>query len=86
MSATKRTTIYFDSRLHRALRLKSAETARTLSDIVNDAVRSAFVEDADDLAAIEDRASEPTRPFEPRLKADPAKAKAAAQKPSRPLR
>lgn len=64
MSATKRATVFIDSRLHRALRLKSAETDQTISDIVNDAVRVALVEDADDLAAIEDRASEPTRPFE----------------------
>ena len=64
MSATKRATIYLDSRLHRALRLKSAETYQTISDIVNEAVRAALAEDADDLAAIEDRASEPTRPFE----------------------
>ena len=64
MSATKRATVYIDSKLHRALRLKSAETDQTISDIVNDAVRVALAEDADDLAAIEDRAAEPTRPFE----------------------
>ena len=64
MSATKRATVYIDSKLHRALRLKSAETDQTISDIVNEAVRVALAEDADDLAAIEDRASEPTRPFE----------------------
>ena len=64
MSATKRATIYLDASLHRALRLKSAETDQTISDIVNEAVRTALAEDADDLAAIEDRASEATRPFE----------------------
>ncbi len=64
MSSTKRATIYLDPALHRALRLKSAETDRTISDIVNDAVRSALTEDAGDLAAIEDRASERSRPFE----------------------
>ena len=64
MSATKRATVYIDSKLHRALRLKSAETDQTISDIVNDAVRVALADDADDLAAIENRASEPTRPFE----------------------
>jgi hypothetical protein len=62
--ATKRATICLDSRLHRALRLRSAETDQTVSDIVNEAVRVALAEDADDLAAIEDRASEPTRAFE----------------------
>ena len=64
MSATKRATVYIDSRLHRALRLKSAETDQTISEIVNEAVRFALAEDADDLSAIADRVSEPTRPFE----------------------
>jgi len=58
MSETsKRSTIYFDPQLHAALRLKSAHTHRSLSDIVNDAVRSALVEDQEDLAAFEERAS-----------------------------
>lgn len=64
MPATKRATIYLDAQLHRALRLKSAETDQTISDIVNEAVRSALAEDAADLAAIEDRMTESSRPFE----------------------
>ena len=61
MRATKRVTIYLDAELDRALRLKSAETDQAISDIVNEAVRVALA--GDDLAAIEDRKSEPTRPF-----------------------
>ncbi|MCC7139816.1 MAG: CopG family transcriptional regulator [Planctomycetes bacterium] len=64
MSATKRATVYIDSKLHRALRLKSAETDQTISDLVNDAIREALAEDADDLAAIEARKREPRRSFE----------------------
>jgi hypothetical protein len=64
MSDTTRATVYLDARLHRALRLKSAETDRTISDLVNDAVRSALAEDAEDLAVIADRRSEPARAFE----------------------
>lgn len=64
MPATKRATVYLDSRLHRALRLKSAETDQTISDLVNDAVREALAEDADDLASIEGRKREPGRSFE----------------------
>jgi len=64
MSTTKRATVYFDAALHRALRLKSAETDRTISELVNDAVRNALAEDVDDLSAIEDRRAEPTRGFE----------------------
>lgn len=60
----KRATIYFDPALHRALRLKSAETERSLSDIVNEAVRLSLAEDADDFAAFDERADEPDLPFE----------------------
>ncbi len=63
-TSTKRATVYFDSTLHRALRLKAAETDRSLSDLVNEAVKLSLAEDAEDLAAFEDRASEPNLPFE----------------------
>ena len=56
---TKRGTIYFDENLHRAVRLKAAETDRSISDVVNEAVRQYLAEDAEDLAAFDDRASEP---------------------------
>lgn len=70
---TKRATVYFDPTIHRALRLKAAETSRSLSNIVNDAVRAALAEDAEDLAAFEERAAEPLITYEEmvkRLKAD----------------
>ncbi len=63
-SVSKRATIYFDPALHRALRVKAAETDRSLSDLVNEAVRLSLVEDAEDLAAFEERASEPDLSFE----------------------
>ena len=65
---SKRTTIYLDPALHKALRLKSAETSRSVSDVVNDAVRHALAEDAEDLAAFEQRAREPLISFEALLK------------------
>ena len=55
---TKRSTIYFDPALHQALRVKSAEISRSVSDLVNDAVRELLSEDANDLAAFDERASE----------------------------
>ena len=61
---TKRSTVYFDPVIHRALRLKAAETERSISDLVNDAVKAALAEDAEDLAAFGDRASEPNLSFE----------------------
>ena len=59
MSApTKRTTVYFDPAMHKALQHKALETSRSLSDLVNDAVRRVLAEDAEDLAAFEERAHE----------------------------
>ena len=64
MSVTKRATVYFAPEIHRALRLKAAATDRPISEIVNDAVRCSLAEDADDLAAFEERAGEPSLDFE----------------------
>jgi len=61
---TKRATVYFDSDLHRALRFKAAETQRSVSELVNRAVRRALAEDADDLAAFDERRNEPSLSFE----------------------
>lgn len=68
MAKTKRTTVYFDPSLHKALRLKAAQTDRSVSDLVNSAVRQALNEDAEDLAAFEERAGEPALDFEAVLK------------------
>lgn len=64
----KRSTVYFDPDLHRALRIKAAYTHRTLSDLVNDAVRMTLREDQEDLAAFEQRADEATITYEELLK------------------
>lgn len=62
--AQRRATVYFDPEIHRALRLKAAETERSLSDLVNEAVKLTLMEDAEDLTAFEERAAEPNLPFE----------------------
>ena len=61
---TKRATVYLDPGLHRAIRLKSVETARSVSDLVNDALRDGLAEDANDLAVFEERKKELTLSFE----------------------
>ena len=60
----KRATVYFEEPVHKALRLKAAETDRSVSDLVNESVRRTLAEDADDLAAFRDRAHERTLAFE----------------------
>ncbi len=54
----KRATIYLDPILHKALKLKSFETSRSISDLVNTAIRESLAEDAEDLAAFDERADE----------------------------
>ena len=63
-TSPKRATIYFDPDLHRALRLKAAETDQSVSELVNTAVKFSLAEDAEDYAAFAERAHEPDLPFE----------------------
>jgi len=63
-TAHKRATVYFEPALHQALRLKAAETDRSVSDLINEAVRLSLAEDADDILAFEERSGEPDLPFE----------------------
>ena len=65
---TKRATIYFDPVLHKALRLKAAETSRSITEIVNEAVREALAEDAEDLAAFDERKREPAISYDEMVK------------------
>jgi predicted HicB family RNase H-like nuclease len=64
MNAPKRATVYFDPAIHRALRLKAAATDQSISEMVNKAVQLALAEDAEDLAAFEERADEKNLDFE----------------------
>ncbi len=68
MSSTRRATVYLDPELHRALRVKAAETDQSISDLVNSAVRQTLTEDAEDLATFRARAKEPNLDFESVLK------------------
>ena len=68
MPTAKRATVYFEETVHRALRLKAAETDQSISDLVNAAVRNTLAEDADDLAAFRARTNEPTLAFEDLLR------------------
>lgn len=64
----KRTTIYLDSDLHHALRIKAAETEYSMSELVQEAVKLSLAEDSIDLAAFDERKEEPSLPFEDVLK------------------
>jgi len=59
----RRATVYFNPRVHRALRLKAAETDQSISELINEAVGLSLQEDAEDLAAFEERDGEPNIRF-----------------------
>jgi predicted HicB family RNase H-like nuclease len=67
-TATKRATVYLDPELHKALKLKAAETSRSVSDLVNDAIREALAEDAEDISAFEERVGEPLISYDQMVK------------------
>lgn len=64
----KRSTVYLDPDLHKALRLKAVETSRSMSELVNDAIREALAEDAEDIAAFEKRSREPLISYDEMVK------------------
>jgi hypothetical protein len=67
-NAATRSTIYLETDLHRALRIKAAHTQSSLSRLVNEAVRQALQEDQEDLNAFDERVKEPLISYEALLK------------------
>jgi hypothetical protein len=67
-TTAKRSTVYFDPDLYKALRIKAAQYDKSLSELINQAVRWSLAEDAEDLAAFEQRRNEPNLDFEKVLK------------------
>ena len=61
---SKRSTVYFDENIHKALRIKAATTQQSVSEVVNEAVRVALSEDQQDLQAFSDRVAEETITYE----------------------
>ncbi len=56
--------MYFDPEVHKALRLRAAVSDRSISDMVNEAVKLTLAEDAEDLSAFDERKREPNLDFE----------------------
>ena len=68
MGSAKRATVYLDPELHRAIRIKAAETEKSVSELLNEALRQSLAEDAEDLAAFRSRSKERSLDFETVLK------------------
>jgi hypothetical protein len=67
-TATMRATVYLDPELHKALRLKAVETSKSLSKLVNDAIKESLAEDVEDITAFEERGKEPLISYEAMIK------------------
>ncbi len=65
---SKRSTVYFEPEIHRALRMKAVTSNISVSEIVNEAVRFALREDQEDLSAFTERSDESTISYEELLK------------------
>lgn len=65
---TSRATIYLDTPLYHAAKVKAAHTDSSLSKLVNDALRNSLKEDQLDLEAFEKRRKEPARSLQAVLK------------------
>jgi hypothetical protein len=61
--SSTRATVYFDASLHRGLRLEAIETDRSVSDLVDEAIRLTQAEDADDRLTEREREREPALSF-----------------------
>ena len=55
----KKTTIYFEPSVHKALRIKAVEESRSISDTIHEAVSLLTSEDAEDVADFDARIGEP---------------------------
>ncbi len=64
----KRSTVYLDPKIHKALKIKSAHCSKTISELVNEAIKISLAEDYEDLTAFEERMNEPNLDFESVLK------------------
>ena len=57
-------TLYLDDRIHKALRMKAAETSRSMSELVNDALEASLLEDLEDIEVWHERRNDPRVGFE----------------------
>ncbi len=76
MGAVKKATLYVDQALHKAARIHAAESEKSMSDVVNEALSAYFAEMAENMMALKEikkREKEPRIPMEKvlqQLKAD----------------
>ncbi|HSH31290.1 MAG TPA: hypothetical protein VK963_01345 [Candidatus Saccharimonadales bacterium] len=63
-SKTKKATFYLKDSVHQALKLKAAQTDRSLSELTNEALERALAEDLVDITSLKERANGPSETYE----------------------
>lgn len=61
---SKRSTVYFEPSIHNALKLKTASSNTSVSELIDEAVRLLMREDQEDLTAVRQRANKPEISYE----------------------
>ena len=59
-----KSTLYLEDPVHQSLRLKSAETRQSMSELVNDALKASLQEDLEDIKSWRERKDEETYGYE----------------------
>ena len=57
-------TLYLEEPIHKALRMKAAETRQSMSELVNDALKASLLEDLDDIQVWKERRDDEVMEFE----------------------
>jgi len=60
----KRATVYFDPDIHRVLKIKAASSNKSISELIDVAIRHELAEDEEDIRVFKERANESTISFE----------------------
>ena len=64
LTGMSKATLYLEEPIHKALRLKAAETHRSMSELVNDALRVGLQEDLEDIQDWRSRKDDKSYGFE----------------------
>ncbi len=60
---TTKATLYLDSNMYKALKMRAVETGQTISGLMNEALQAQLAEDLEDITAIRDRQAKKETPL-----------------------
>jgi hypothetical protein len=60
---TTKATLYLDSKMYKALKMRAVETGQSISGLMNDALQAQLAEDLDDITTIRSRLAKKEAPM-----------------------